>query len=246
VAGNARPRYHRAVKLPRRGAVRAACRDLGPLRPIAVHVAVVPTVGAVVALAAVSRWWSAPWQPTPAVVAAFAAAAAVATALVLLPPGACGFVAGYALGLAPGVGAGLVGVAGGAVLARVLVWPRLRPELFAFMRARPRVAAVRRLCGGRWPAWGVARLRLGAALPFAVQNLLCTAAAVPVHSVLLGTLLGGLPSLLLAAGIGAMWRRCRVDGELPPAAAWAWSTAALGLVLVGAAVGRRAWRAAGG
>ncbi|MBX3461958.1 MAG: hypothetical protein KF830_02220 [Planctomycetes bacterium] len=232
------------MKLPRPGALAAEWRDLGPLRPVVVGIAVAKTLGSLGALLLVATWVPGGPLAGPVPVAAAVGLAALAIALVLLPPGLCAFVGGYALGPAGGVLAGTAGVALGAVVARAVLWPCLGARRFAFMRERPRAVAVRLFCAGPTPTWSVARLRFAAVFPFAVQNLLCAVAGVPARSVLLGTLVGVLPTALLAGWCGAALAGWRVHGELPPAAAWCWPLAASGLVVAGGVVGRRAWRAA--
>lgn len=244
MAGNAVGRYHRAVKLPSRTALATAFRELGPLRPVALYVAVVPTIGAVALLAALSTWSPsgavAPWQLATAL-----PLVAAAMALVLVPPMAAALACGCAFGAVDGGLVALLGIAAGAVLARGVVWPRLGPDVFAFMRNRPRAHAVRRLCGER-PWWGVLRLRAAAPFPFAVQNLLFAAADVPWRAVFAGSLLGvPLPTFAVACA-GAALREWRQHSIVPTPAQWFWFAGVLALAAVAMRAGRRAWRRAGG
>ncbi|MBL9076667.1 MAG: hypothetical protein JNL08_04135 [Planctomycetes bacterium] len=229
------------MKLPIRAALAAGLRDLGPLWPIAVYVAVAQTAGGIAALAVLSVW--SPAAPLPPMWLPMAAiSVAAATALAVLPPAAAAFVAGYAFGGVPGAAVAAVGTAVGAVLARALVWPRLGAARFAFMRERPRAVAVRRACGDGRAARGVVMLRLAAPFPFAVQNLLLAVAPVPVAAVGIGTLFGVLPVAVASAWAGALLRAARQD-SLPPASA-AWFGAAL-LAALAVHAGRRQWRRAG-
>ena len=238
MAGNARPRYHRAVKLPNRAALAAGFRDLGPLRPVAVWVALVPTIGGVVAIFTAST--GAAVEPTVASLAAVMAATVAAIALVVLPPPACAFVAGCLFGAPLGAAVALVGVAAGAALARAAVWPRLGAATFAWMQERPRAQAVRAFCAPGRRLRGVALLRLAAPFPFAVQNLLFAAASIPARAVAAGTLLGFAPPALLAATAGACVRSWRQHGVLP--SPW-WPLLALAAFAALAAVpARAAWR----
>lgn len=243
------PGMHPGVNLPNRAALGAAFRELGPLRPIAVYVAVASTVGSLLLvarlpqLARLADGSSGDWLVAVAVVAT-----AIAGALAL--PSALAFAAGYCFGGLAGATIAVVGGALGAWLGQRVVWPRLGSARFAWMRHRPRAGLVRRLCVGEGAAnplaasLGVARLRWAARVPNAVGNLLLAVVEARASDVLLGSVLGALPAAGLAAWAGSAWRRWRELGETPPVAAIVAATAAAavaGALLAGA---RRAWRAA--
>ncbi len=225
--------------------MRASFRELGPLRSIAVFVTVVPTLGAVLLLANLPALAAALPSGPGAAFAVVSLCLGIATGAALVLPSAAAFGAGYCIGAEPGTWAALSGISLGSLLARFLL-PRLGDSWFAFLRGRPRATAVRRFCsGGALSATlGVARLRWAALLPLFVTNLLFAVAAVPVRSVLSGSLLGALPGALLAAVVGDSVRTWRASGELPGPRTLAVAAAAL----VGAAcllrASRRAWRTA--
>jgi hypothetical protein len=245
VAGNASTGYHRAVKLPSRAALCAAFRELGPLRPVAVYVAIVPTVGTLTLLGGLAAIAARGPDATWAAAAVLAAIGSVAIAGALLWPSALGFAAGYLVGVERGSLAAVLGIAFGSVVAQRLLAPRLGAARFAFMQGRPRALAVRRFCAGRTDAaaLGVARLRWAGAFPLPVTNLLFAVAVVPLRAVWLGSLIGAAPLCLLAALAGAGWRRWHDLGALPEPRAWI----VAGAALLGAAclrrAARRAWRA---
>jgi hypothetical protein len=224
----------------------AAFADLGPLRPVAVATAVLPTAGLLLTLAALPSLAVAwPAGASGALLATAAIAAAVAA--VLLPPSFAAFAAGYVLGPA-GIGAAAVGSALAAVLGQRLVWPLLGERLYAFMRGRPRAIAAQRFCQGGLAACSVrvAAFRLAVRLPFAVQSLLLSVANTAVAPVALGSLLAALPVAALAGGLGAAARRWSEVGALPtPTGAGLLGTA---MLLVGAlaVAARTTWRRAGG
>ncbi|MEO6596987.1 MAG: hypothetical protein ABIP94_19750 [Planctomycetota bacterium] len=232
-------------------AMRASFRDLGPLRPIAIWVAVAPALGTLLLLSKlpIVVVLVGPASADPRI--AFAASTlglglAIGTALLL--PSAAAFAAGYCLGAETGAWAAVLGVALGSVAAQQVVAPRLPAGLFPFMRDRPRAAAVQSLCRGGViaAALGVARVRWAARMPLAVTNLLFAVVAVPKRSVLLGSMFGALPSALLAAVAGDAFRTWRERGQLPGSRSLVVAVAALLGALCLWHASRRAWRAARG
>jgi uncharacterized membrane protein YdjX (TVP38/TMEM64 family) len=186
---------------------RAALREMGPLRWVALASAVLPTAG-LFAVLAHRRELAAVWPPGLAGVALAIAVIAATTGAMLLPPGFAAFAAGYVLGTAAGAACAAVGTALGALLS-LLLWPLLGERFHAFVRPRPRVVAVRDRCAGAplaVAAWRVAALRCAAKLPFAVTNLLLSAARVRAAAVAVGSLLGALPGAAVAAGAGTIVR----------------------------------------
>lgn len=222
-------------------ALRAFRDELGPLVWVALASAVLPTTGLFVLfvhLPEVAACW-----PAGAAGAAFAFAAIVlATGCMLLPPSVCAFAAGYVFGAPIGSGVALLAIGLGGVVGQRLFWPRLGSRLYAFMRERPRVTAVRTLCRGSLltQVRGVARLRLAARLPFAIGSLLLSVAAVPSHVVWLGSTLGAVPLAWLGGGVGAAFRDWRERGALPGGFALASLVLAATAGLAGAIAARRA------
>ncbi len=187
--------------------LRAFLRELGPLRWIALFTAVVPTVLLMVLLshvAMVAVAWPVGWLGAGLAVVAIA----VTTGAVLLPASIVGLTAGYVFGAALGGSLAAVGIACGGVFGQRCVWPLLGRGLYAFMRARPRVHGVQRVCAGGFgqQVVGVLLLRSAGKFPFAVISLLLSAASVPTRSVLVGSLVAALPMVWLTSGIGAAWR----------------------------------------
>jgi hypothetical protein len=121
------------------------------------------------------------------------------------------------------------------------VWPLLGEQLYAFMRSRPRIAAVRDLCASS-AARGVLLLRGACMFPFQVISLQLSAAAIGAGAVVLGGAMAALPLALVAAGLGASLRRWReLDAGPEPAVAIAVLLGA-GLAAALCSAGRRAWR----
>jgi hypothetical protein len=223
--------------------LRAFLVELGPLRPVALATAVLPTIGMMLVLASlatVDEVWPPSWS---GLLLAFGTIAVV-TGAVLLPPGIAALAAGYCLGAACGVSAAVLGVATGGVVGQRLVWPLLGARLFAFMRARPRVHQVQRLCAGAFGAQvrGVMQLRAAAQFPFPVTSLLLSAAATPSPVVWLGSALGVLPQVWLAGVAGEAFRAWRKSGQWP--SAWVLANVALAIVALALLLrwGRRAWQ----
>ncbi|MBL8756039.1 MAG: hypothetical protein JNK15_22280 [Planctomycetes bacterium] len=200
----------------------AAWRDLGPLRPIALASAVLPTVGALLLLARLDLVADAFAGLGPGLATVVCTGAiAVAVALLLLPPSFAAVATGFGLGASAAVPVAVVGLAGAAWLGRKWVWPQLAAPWFAFMAPRPRVVEVRRLCPGTGHAGAiqVAMVRGGARVPFAVGTLLFTAAGTPVGCVVAGSALAALPLATFAAAVGALWRSWRAGAD-PGAGPW--------------------------
>lgn len=223
----------------------AAFADLGPLRPVAVATAVLPTAGLLLALATLPALAAAWPAGVPGALLATAAIAA-AVAAVLLPPSFAAFAAGYVLGPA-GIGATAAGTAAAAVLGQRLVWPLLGARLYAFMRGRPRAIAAQRFCQGDLAACSlrVAAFRLAVRLPFAVQTLLLSAAATPTAAVAAGSLLAAIPVAALAGGLGIAARRWAELDALPTSLGISLLVGGLLLLVALATAARRAWRRAG-
>lgn len=232
-----RPRDQRGVL--------AAFADLGPLRPVAVTTAVLPTAGLLLTLAALPALAAAWPAGVPGALLASAAIGA-AVAAVLLPPSFAAFAAGYVLGPA-GIPAAAAGVALAAVLGQRLLWPLLGERLYAFMRARPRAIAAQRFCQGGLAVCSarVAAFRLAVRLPFAVQTLLLSAAATPTAAVAAGSLLAAIPVAALAGGLGSAARRWAELDALPTSLGSSLLAGCLLLLVALATAARMAWRRAG-
>jgi len=224
-------------------APRESFADLGPLRPIAVATAVLPTVGTIVVLTNLPALATA-LPAGPAGLGGLTLAIAVVVAAVLLPPSFAAFAAGY-LASGPGMVGALLGIAAAAVLGQRGTWPLLGERIYAFMRPRPRVLGVQHFCRGPFGrcAWRVAALRLAVRLPFAVQSLLLSAARTPSAAVAAGSLLAALPMVLLAGGAGMTWQRYHTLRELPTPTGWCLLGAATAAMVLAAAQSRRAWAA---
>ncbi len=215
-------------------------RDLGPLRPIAVASAVFPTTGALVGLAHLGDL-AAHWPGDALGLVAAAGVIAAAVALLLLPPTFAAFAAGFVLGPL-GVVPAVLGIGGGALLG-LCIWPLLGERLYAFMRNRPRVVAVRQFCtGSLWRCSArVAALRLAVRLPFCVQTLLLSAASTRSAAVAIGSIGAASPVAALAGGLGACVRRWRDDGSWPTFAGGCLVGAAAVATVVATVRARRAW-----
>lgn len=224
---------------------RVAWREFGPLRPVAVVVAVVPTVGLWVALFARDALRVEMAGGGAGAFALTALVTAFATGCVLLPPSVAALVLGYALGPAAGAGSAVLGVALGGVLAQRLVWPPFGRWLFPFIRRRPRFAAAQRLTGPGWSraTRGTAALRASGTFPFAVSNLLLAAVGPPASAVLVGGALAAAPLALVAAQLGDAWRVYRDTRALPEAPGIAALAASVALFAWATRRARQAWRA---
>lgn len=224
-----------------RQALRAFRDELGPLVWVALASAVLPTTGLFVLLAHLPELAAAWPAGVPGAALAFVAIL-LTTGAVLLPPSVGAFAAGYVFGASAGSGVAVLAIGIGGVVGQRFVWPRLGARLYAFMRERPRVLAVRAVCRGPLPQQvrAVARLRLAARLPFSIGSLLLSVAAVPSRAVWLGSTLGALPLAWLAGGCGAAFRQWRERGAVPAGFALASLVLAAAAGLVATIVARRA------
>jgi uncharacterized membrane protein YdjX (TVP38/TMEM64 family) len=221
-------------------AVRALIDELGPLRWIALASAIVPTVGLFVVLA----WlpWLAENLPSGWLGGVWAMVAiTVAVAAMLLPAGMAAFAAGYCLGPWLGAGVALIALPLAGLVGQRLLWPLLGERLYAFMRSRPRIAAVRTLCASA-AARGVLLLRGACLFPFQVISLQLSAAAIGAAAVVLGGAMAALPLASIAAGLGASLRRWRELGAGPEPVVGLSVLIGAGLAALLCSAGRRAWR----
>lgn len=193
--------------------LRAEFADLGPLRPVAVATAVLPTAGTMAALARLGAIADG-WPSGIAGVACAIGAIGALVACVLLPAAFAAFVAGACLGARDGALAASLGLPLAAWLGQVVVWPVVVARLYPFMRARPRVAAVQALCR-LGAVRGVLDLRLGCTVPFQVVSLYLSAAAIPARATAIGSAFAAALTATPAACLGAMWREWHVRGQAP-------------------------------
>jgi hypothetical protein len=214
--------------------LRAEFADLGPLRPVAVATAVLPTVGLMLVLGNL-RELAAAWPVAPLGHAAAAAAVGALVGAVLLPAAFAAFAAGACLGVSGGAVAAIAGLALAAALGQFVVWPFAVARLYPFMAGRPRVAAVQALCAGGPAAAvrGALALRLGCAVPFQVVSLYLSAARIPARVGVPGAVLAAAVVAPAAACAGALWRVWATDGVWPSAPQWA-ALAALAALALGA------------
>lgn len=238
-------RYATGVNFVRRlQALRAAFDELGPLRPIAVYVALSSTLGTVLLCTNLPSLARALPESSPSALLAVVLGGSIALAAAWLPPAAMALGAGYCLGALHGTWAAVLAVGLGSLLLRGLA-PWLGAAWFPSLRERPRAAAVRTFCrGGGWAAvLAVARLRWAGPFPLAATNLLLAVAAVPARSVLVGSWLGAVPAALLLAVAGDGLRTWRDVGEWPDLRSWLVVAAALLAGYMLRRASRRAWRA---
>jgi hypothetical protein len=190
--------------------------DLGPLRAVAVATAVLPTAGTITLLARLPALAS-EWPAGLTGVAWAAAAIGAFVACVALPGAFAAFAAGACLGAPAGAVAAFVGLPLASWLGQRVVWPVVVAPLYPFMRARPRVAAVRALCAPG-AVRGALALRLGCSVPFQVVSLYLSAAAIPARATVVATALAAALAATPAACLGAAWRRWQERGVMPSGA----------------------------
>lgn len=221
-------------------AVRALIDELGPLRWIALASAIVPTVGLFVVLAWLP-WLAAVALPNGIGFVGVVLAIPAVVAPMLLPAGMAAFAAGYCLGPWLGAGAALLGLPLAGLVGQRWLWPLLGERLYAFMRGRPRIAAVRALCANS-ASRGVLLLRGACLFPFQVISLQLSAAAIGAGGVLLGGALAAAPLALVAAGLGASLRRWRDLDAGPEPVVGITVLVGAGCAALLCSAGRRAWR----
>lgn len=217
--------------------LRAEFADLGPLRAVAVATAVLPTAGAIAALARLPELADG-WPAGVGGVVCAAAAIGGLVACVALPAAFASFAAGACLGARDGALAAWLGLPLAAWLGQRVVWPVVVARLYPFMRARPRVAAVQALCA-RGAVRGALALRLGCSVPFQVVSLYLSAAAIPARATGAATAMAALLTATPVAGLGAMWRAWQARGAAS-AVADALFVALVGAVAIAARLRARA------
>jgi len=137
----------------------------------------------------------------------------------------------------------LAGVIYGLALGTVLIYAGAVIAVTASYYGARAVGreSVERLIG-RWPLWGVMDravaetgwravllLRLSNVLPANVMNLLLGLSPLPLRTVLWASLLGKLPGILLAVGLGEAGRQLLLDGGLPTLDALSWVLVGVGI-----------------
>jgi len=109
---------------------------------------------------------------------------------------------GAIFGVWVAAGAVLIGATGGAVLTYAAARTAFAPVLLGYARSDPRLQLI--IDGfGRSAFSYILTLRLIPLMPFALVNVACGLAAIPLRAYTLGTLAGGIPSAFIYTSLGA-------------------------------------------
>lgn len=184
----------------------AVIKRLGPAAVLGVVWAVLPAIGGFVLLAnmaPVSEWLRSHQASGYAI---YTGLFILTAGLGLLPTYSQAVLAGYAFGVVGGFPAALAGFVGASLLGRVIAQRYARERVERELATHKKAQAVRTALVGRgfWPTLGIVTLvRVPPNSPFALTNLVLTAAGVRMWTYTIGTAVGMSARTLAAVVIGA-------------------------------------------
>jgi len=186
--------------------------DLGAAGPLALVSATLPALGGFALLGTLHI--VGPWLRDHEVIGVvmYITGFALLAGFALLPTYAQAILGGWAFGLAVGTPAAIAGFLGAAIIAYALAKRVAGEDVERTLEHRPEWRAVRDeiVGGGFWKTLGmVTLLRLPLNSPFALTNLVLSAARTPFIPYAIGTAIGMTPRTA-----GAVWLATQIKGEL--------------------------------
>lgn len=181
-------------------------QKLGPAGVLAIAAATLPPLGSIVLfsyISTISAWFRSHQETGPFL---FALLFIPLGGLALLPTYATAALAGWAFGLPIGLAAVISGILGAATLAYIIARFASKDRLVKILEERPDSRAVydALLRGSYLRTLGIVTLlRFPPNSPFALTNLVLSAAKVRLDIYLMGTLFGMLPRTALAVWIAS-------------------------------------------
>lgn len=181
-------------------------RELDRVAILSAATAVVPIVNSTLLLVfapLAGNWLRDNWQ-TGAFV--YLLAAWTVCGFALLPTNVLGVLCGWAFGFPLGIGLHMTAIVGAALISSQVLSPLVGDNFQKFLARHEKAAVLRKALldrNFRRTTLIITLLRLSPAMPFALTNLLMTAARVPLSAFLIGTFVGMLPRSAAVVFFGA-------------------------------------------
>lgn len=192
----------------KRGIAKAWCvaRELDRVALLSAATAVVPILNSTLLLVfapLAGNWLRENWQIGTFV---YLLAAWTVCGFALLPTNVLGVLCGWAFGFPLGIGLHLTAIVGAALISSRVLSPLVGDNFQRFLARHEKAAVLRQALLDRnfkRTTLIITLLRLSPAMPFALTNLLMTAARVPLSAFLIGTFVGMLPRSAAVVFFGA-------------------------------------------
>ena len=181
-------------------------RELDRVAALSAATAVVPIVNSTLLLVfapAAGNWLRENWQIGTVIYVLFAW---FACGLSLLPTNVIGILCGWAFGFPLGICLHILAIVGASLISTYILSPLVGNNLQKFLARHEKAAILHKTLLNQnftRTTLVITLLRLSPAMPFALTNLLMTAARVPLLSFLLGTFFGMLPRSAAVVFFGA-------------------------------------------
>lgn len=181
-------------------------RELDRVALLSVATAVVPIVNSTLLLAFApfaGNWLRAHWEIGTVIYLTFAW---FACGFALLPTNVIGILCGWAFGFPLGIALHMLAIVGASLISTFVLSPLVGDNLQKFLARHEKAQILHKTLldqNFKRTTLVITLLRLSPAMPFALTNLLMTAARVPLSAFLLGTFIGMLPRSAAVVFFGA-------------------------------------------
>lgn len=181
-------------------------RELDRVATLSAATAIVPIVNSTLLLVfapAAGNWLRANWQIG---MFAYVLFAWLACGFALLPTNVIGILCGWAFGFPLGICLHILAIVGASLISSSVLSPLVGDNLQKFLAHHEKAQILHKTLLGKnfkRTTLVITLLRLSPAMPFALTNLLMTAARVPLAAFLLGTFVGMLPRSAAVVFFGA-------------------------------------------
>lgn len=181
-------------------------RELDRVALLSVATAVVPIVNSTLLLAFApfaGNWLRANWEIGTVIYLLFAW---FACGFALLPTNVIGILCGWAFGFPLGICLHMLAIVGASLISTYVLSPLVGDNLQKFLARHEKAQILHKTLldqNFKRTTLVITLLRLSPAMPFALTNLLMTAARVPLSAFLLGTFIGMLPRSAAVVFFGA-------------------------------------------
>ena len=181
-------------------------RELDRVTMLGAATAVVPIVISTVLLVfapAAGNWLRGNWEIGMVIYVFFVW---LVCGFALLPTNVIGIMCGWAFGFPLGICLHMLAIVGASLVSTYVLSPLIGDNLEKFLDSREKAKTLHKALLGksfRRTTLVITLLRLSPAMPFALTNLLMTAARVPLRSFLIGTFVGMLPRSAAVVFFGA-------------------------------------------
>ncbi len=181
-------------------------RELNRVALLGAATAIVPIVNSTLLLVfapAAGNWLRANWEIGTIIYLLFAW---LVCGFALLPTNVIGILCGWAFGFPLGISLHLLAIVGASLISSYVLSPLVGDNFQKFLAHHAKAQILHKTLLGKnfkRTTLVITLLRLSPAMPFALTNLLMTAAKVPLFAFLLGTFVGMLPRSAAVVFFGA-------------------------------------------